>query len=485
MTENIDSKFSFAFIKRHWLIFAIILIGSFLRLWQIDTHAILFSDAGKDLLVAEHSLQEHKLPLLGIASSVPRFKQGPIAIWIEMISIAIFGINTLAVSIIFALLAIIAIIGLYELVCVSVGRWQAITAALILAVSPLAVAHARVPYHTTPLPLTMVLYLASLLSLEKKKPRHFFLCGLAFSFLFQFELAVAPLLLLLPFTLWYQKIELEKKLVLWGCAGLAAGILPQLIYDVTHNFSQIGVFILWIGHKILEFVSLQGGGSITFASYGQSLLTHGTRILSTWPILSAPILLAAIVVGIVMAIRQWSQKKLSLLYALAYTASIVLLLSYFVHGSPSEAYFPPFLILVPLILSHLIFSLPKKFRLLSFGLLLILVILNSIQIFQYNFFVSNEKNFYYGPSVEEQRKVLRFISSKSNGHYTLKTFNGYEDEFVNYFDNYRWLAKEMNIAETDKNKKYFYIEHSENPVANKQYFHYKFDTVTVYWPIDF
>ena len=89
--------------KNSWMIL-IVMLASWLRITQIDTQAILFGDAGRDLLVARQAVENNSLPLLGIPSSIPRFHQGPLTIWMQMAIYDLFGTQTLAFSVIFAFL---------------------------------------------------------------------------------------------------------------------------------------------------------------------------------------------------------------------------------------------------------------------------------------------------------------------------------------------------------------------------------------------
>src|SRR5690606_23190653 len=98
--------------------------------------------------------------------------------------------------------------------------------------------------------------------------------------------------------------------VLQVASGLALGLLPQLVFDITHQFQQLGIFVLWIGHKILEFVSFQAGGTVGSGQYVSAFLKYGGRIFSTDHLLIRLIFLLLIGSGIGMAIHQFRQRKL-------------------------------------------------------------------------------------------------------------------------------------------------------------------------------
>lgn len=472
---------SLTFLRTNAIILIIICVATWLRVWDLNNKAILFSDAGRDLLVAQQSVQQHTVPLLGIPSSVPRFKQGPVSIWIEMIVYSLFGVNTLAQSLTFALISIAAVIGIYEFACIYISKKHALIAAALLATAPLAVASGRVPYHTTTLPLALLLYLFSLMLLWNKHRYGYFLAALSFSFLFQFELAMAPLLLLIPFVMWQNKDRLNRKNCAQLIVGMVLGLLPQIIFDLTHKFAQVGVFILWIGHKIFEFISFQGGGSVNFKNYFSSFAMFGGRIFSTdwWPI---SILVAVLIVfGFYSAIIQFKHKKLPPAMMLVELSLVLLLAGYFVHGSPSEAYFPPFFVLLPLHCAFAALALQVRWQPYVVSMLALLCIINIVQIVRFNFFVDNTQTFSYGTSVQEMRRALIFMNSKSATGYTLHTFSHTEDKFPTTFDNYRWIAQEMKLSQPASDKKIFFIENYQSAPDTSPFMMRDFSGTKVYW----
>src|SRR5258708_35161017 len=99
-------------------IILIVILATLLRTWNLSSQMIFFGDAARDLTVAAQSVQTHQLPLLGIPSSVPRFHQGPLTIWMEMIVYLLFGHHLLAFGFCFAIVSVLAVIFLFELLTV-------------------------------------------------------------------------------------------------------------------------------------------------------------------------------------------------------------------------------------------------------------------------------------------------------------------------------------------------------------------------------
>lgn len=476
-------------LKTHKYIIGIVIAATILRTWMLQTKAIFFGDAARDLLVARTSLLTRTLPLLGIPSSVPRFHQGPVTIWIEMITLFISRNNTLAVSCVFAFISIAAVIGVYELLALSMKPRVGIFAAFFLAFSPLAIAHARVPYHITPIPFVLTLYFISLFFLWKKKTNDLFFAVFAFCFMFQFELALAPLILLLPYVLWRTK-ELKKSHIRWiarqSIPAFLIGLLPELIFDVTHHFAQLGGFAVWLVYRIVAFFGYKHDHTFSFHQLFETLSQlkiFFERIVSVDTLWLATLCLGITLFGFRIFFIQ--RKKIALPHILELTllATGLLLIGDIIHSSPSEAYFPPFFILFAILFG---FSCEQIWmhsgigkKLLPFFFLLYALI-NSVNIAQSNFFASTASAFSYGPSIGEQREVVQKIAQLSHKRFQFATLNE-SGKFPTYFDNLRWLALEKDLSEDPTHGTAFYIENKNSPLqTNPSIIRYSFPTLDVY-----
>ncbi|MFZ5376902.1 MAG: glycosyltransferase family 39 protein [Patescibacteria group bacterium] len=446
-------------IKSHWMIIIIIIIGSYLRFYKLNELAILFGDSGRDILAATSAVEEGSIPLLGIPSSVPRFRQGPLSIWLVMLLNIVFGDNFLIYSLVFAFIGTLAVIALYEYMLNFHGKKAAVLASLMLAFSPLAVAHSRMIYHITPTPLLVVLFLWSLQKAWKGSRKSFFLAGLMASLVFQTELSLFPLVLI-PLIIMFIKKIIKKQIVVSFISGVAVGLTPQIIHDLTHRFAHLGGFSLWLGYRVIaafaptEHQFNQGKIVETLVSYGR----YFCRIWSTDNIFISILMFLIFICSVF-----WLWKKRSILRAktrIELLAFIILTIGYVIHGTPSEAYFPAYFIFLPIIISIGIVLMRLRYQAILITSLVIVSFVNFAEINQFNFFVSNNNSFSYGPSVGEQKEIIEFISSTSNGPFKLKTNDDY-GVFPSYFDGYRYLMKQKNLFENE-NGKVFYVEKRGN-----------------------
>jgi len=461
----------------------IFLLASVLRLWDICGRAIFFDDAAFDMFSGMEALRDGRIPLLGIASSLPRFHQGPVTVWLNMILGGVFGFNLLAFSLFFVGLSLLALLLVYFFCLRFLNKKVALVAIFLIALSPLAIAQARMPYHTNPIPLATILYLISLVRLWQKKRASLFWAVLSWAFLFQFELAVFPILILIPYVLFRTRNlrNLKRKLVL-VVGGLSLGLAPQIIFDLKNNFSQLGLFVVWVGYRLGgSFIGEHQMNGGKLSSVVAAFAKYGGRIWSVDLVLIQVIFLSLVGVAFYKLLLQWRQKTIEPGLEVVGVLTMVLSLGYVVHGGPSEAYFPPFIILLPILVSFALNSIFRNYRFVLIGLLLIWGASNIWGIFQSNFFVSNNQKFSYHYGVAEQREIVDFIDEQSGGDFVFKT-TGENKRFESTFDNLRWLAKEKNIEENKDSENVFYVEQKDSILQDDAEFEVKrFVSADIYY----
>lgn len=453
------------FLQGHSILVGIIVIAATLRTYSLYSHGILFPDAAHDLLTAHQNLENHTFPLLGIPSSRPWLHQGPITIWIEMAVMAIFGTSTFAQSCIFALIGVGAAIALYELVTIHIHKHAAYVAVAIFAAMPLAVAHARVPYHTTPIPLVTVAFLWSLVALWQK----FTLKRLAVAvgagvLLIQFELSNLPLLFLLPFVFWKKRQKPNIKQLGIALVVLAIGFLPQLLAAMTTNTSFLKTVEQKATSQTIASVAERSNIFGKVAGTVSNFWLYGGRMFSV-DVTVIKILALVIVLAVFVKILQIHLKsKLPVVVELTSVASVVITVAYFFVGSPSEAYFPPYFIFVPLLMGYIFTLLPKKFKRITVAGILIWMLINCVTIFNANFFVMNKTSFQYD-SVGEHRLIVKYLSLRSNGaDYMIDSLSMPARVHPNFLDHIRWLAVEEGKNLPGTIGKRYLIEGTDQPI---------------------
>lgn len=437
------------------LVFLIIALA--IRVYQLPTHLIFFGDIGRDFLAAREMLGTGEIPLLGIPSSVPRFHQGPVSIWLIGLGLWFSDLDPVAVGILFVALQLLAMaIGYF--IAATRSRWAGILFLMLFTFSPLAIAHARMPYHITPLPLALAIYLWALYRWWQGEKWGAFWSAVSFGFLFQFELAMAPLLLLIPWVAWQKKQLTQFKQF---SLGLVLGFAPQLLYDLTHRFEHLGGFVIWIGYRLAAFFGYKGEHTVSIerlSNTAQSSLTYLQRIFAFDQPWVASVML--LILGLSLVAIWLARKKLLPTEQLTVLATVILTIAYLIHGSPSEAYFPPFLILLPALLA---FGLSRvvKGKLQQLGVMAALLVLGLFNVFQINkqnwFVEPTASQFQYGQSLLEMEQVVNQIEEiQPEGEIALRSTD-LDSHFASYLDGYRFLLVKDGRGTTASTRPFFII----------------------------
>lgn len=346
-------------IKQNLVLILIIVLATWLRFYRLPELMTFISDQGKDYLTARDMVLTNQLALVGIASSVPWLYQGPFFIWLVALVFKLTGFNPVHPAILTATLGVLTVYLTYKFS-------RSYLAAFILAASPLAVIHSRLAYHISPIPLFSILYLFALQNFSVGWT--FFLAGI----LLQFELTTLPLTIL-------ALIRFKKFSFFW-----LIPFIPKIIYDLSHGFTQTLGFGAWAGYRLVNFHQYGNASSAIF-EYWQKFIS--------W---DQPIIAAAL--GILALIGIFKHRLL--FYFL-----LINLAGFFLHGAPSEAYFP---VLFPIWAIMIALIKPKIIK-----ALIILVCFYNI------YFLSSHNFMTYGPTLKEQIATVQLIKvdNKTEANY--------------------------------------------------------------------
>ncbi len=402
-------------IRTHWIFFLILALATVLRVHSISSQMIFVGDQGRDALVAKEMVELGHVPLLGIPSSIPRFKQGPLFIYFLAITYWLSHGSILAMGLLASAFGLAAIVALYLLVATYDSVRTATLAALLFSLLPMLILHSRMPYHIVPIPLFVCIFLWQIVRFARGEKWAAFGAGLAFALVFQFELAAFPLILLIPLVkmkqTWPSRSQLVRTLPIG--LGLAIGLLPQIVFDLTHQFAQLGGFAVWVGYKIVTALlpftknSLTDGGSGAkiqdLIKLFVSLFTQNGIAMDQWLWLSIIVLCAGICV--------WTWRKSNLLSRIVGASSCILAVGLVIHRVPSEAYIP---LLAPSVTMMIASGLRKINR--NVGVFLTLVLFTSLALsakhLEMNTFFllqTNESNWgdkRFGPSIGTQQHIV-------------------------------------------------------------------------------
>ncbi|MDP2637834.1 MAG: glycosyltransferase [Candidatus Levybacteria bacterium] len=433
--------------KAIFLLSAILAAGAFLRLYNLQDLMPFIGDQGWFYLSARDTINNGEIPLVGIASSHPWLHQGPLWTYMLAVTLFIFGFNPLNGAYLTVVLGLITILLTYTVGSELFSKRIGLLSSLLYATSPLAIIYSRTPYHTSPIPLFVLLFIFSLYKFIKGNSIFLPLSILFLSILYNFELATIILWGILLVVLgygflnkkqWMKKIYNLKNLV-FSILAFLAPMTPILVYDFNNNFSQTLKFTVWIGYRILKFFgypSIHGESQeVNVSSILEfSFEFYQRLIFAPSSIIALAILIFSLSVLFVSVYNLYRKKIINVGIMLLTSWIVISFLGYFINQTSSEAYLPIFF---PALIFLTAFSFDRvmkinKLRLLLILIVLILPVVNSYYIIASNYFV--------GLSFSKRFSIAKEIVRKADGKkYNIKGV-GPGSQFESFTMNYEYLT---------------------------------------------
>lgn len=207
-----------SFVKKHKiliLLFFIIILGAFLRLYDFNNLARFNTDQVRDAEVVEKILEGKEFPLLGPKAGGTYFKLGPVFYYFQAFSGFIFGNNPSGMVLFVGILAVLSIPLLFLFLRYYFSANTSLLLTLAYSFSFYVIKYSRFGWNPNIIPFFFILFLLSLLKIIESKDKkfskwHIFLIislGIGVQ-LHTLLLALMPMLLLLAYAYIFFK---EKK----------------------------------------------------------------------------------------------------------------------------------------------------------------------------------------------------------------------------------------------------------------------------------
>lgn len=417
--------------------------------FNLASQMVFIGDQGWFYLSARDLLLGKDFPLVGIPSSHPWLHQGAYWTYLLAIALKIGRFHPLAggyMGILFGLLGVAAV---YWVTKSFFTKRTAIITTLLYATSPLVVAHARMPYHTTPIPFFTTLFIYSLLQWIKGKVIFFPLTLSLLAILYNFEIAtvllVIPFLLIIVYggikkTKWFVTI-LNKKIIFTSVGAILLPMIPMLFYDIGHGFPQTIKFVAWVGYRILVLLGypplhpeILSPSKEFFYIFSLDKLTY--YLFPSSSFLAILFFLVIIIGSIVYNIKTFLKKKINTSFLIICLITLFSLLGYIINQTPSEAYLPivfsPFMVMAGFLANVILDK--KGFMHPTLIVISLIVITNAIFIWKVH---STENQ--AGITLRQRMEVVEKIIKKvGNRPYSLHAI-GEGSQFEAFLDNYRYL----------------------------------------------
>lgn len=453
--------------KERIFVFFALCLGLLFSLYKINVLMPFFSDIGWFYMSAKNMLQTGTIPLVGIPSSHPWLHQG--AYWTYLLAGGLFfSPNPLQGAYITIGNFILTILLMYIIGKKFFSARVGVIASIFYAASPLIIMNARMPYHTSIIPLGSLLLFYTTVRWVQGNKYYFPLSIILLAVLYNLEIATAiyggifSLIFLLG--IWkkntWAKDVLTKKIIVLSLMAYVIPMLPMLLYDVQHNFPQTIRFLMWIGYRVLVVFG--------YPELHPEILPHTSMSMSTFVIQTlqklyfAPSWLVAVGIAALslsfinyLLFRQWQKKKILQPHVVLFLYTILPFIAILTMGTVSEAYFPmifPFFILCTAVYIAYLFT--RKYGKVYVPLLIgIYLVGNGYALLKHDYY--QPEGLRYSDKIQAARQIVTEAEGKE---YNLIGV-GKNSEFPSYTMPYQYLTWVLgNAPVKQKVKRTFIIE---------------------------
>jgi len=448
-----NSKFKI----QNYLLMAILLLASFLRLYRIQDYMTFLGDEGRDVLVAYNILHGH-LTLLGPTSSVGGFFLGPIYYYFMAPFLLLFNYNPVGPAVMVALFGVATVWLIYKFCSDLFNSKIGIIASCLYAISPLVIAYSRSSWNPNILPFFSLLSLYALYKASSKNNgKLLFIVGLLLGVAMQLHylaIFLGVIIFTYKITAWiFNKkgkwtgafLNLIRQFFLIT-AGFIVGWSPFLAFEIRHNlldFKNIFNFVFHSGntganpnffYNIYDVFFRLFGRLVFYFPSKEQFSQYSLRILDLW---TAVVLLIAVLSTLLLLkslYKSFRSKEED--FGKYLLLSLWIFIGVFLFGfykKPIYDYYFAFMFPLPFILvGGLIFKIYEFKKIKNIGkllaaLVLFLVILLNLQGVPFRYPANRQLN--------QMETIARFVNDKTEG----KAFNfalitgGNSDHAYRYF----------------------------------------------------
>ena len=334
----------------------------------------------------------------------------------------------------------------------------------------MAVVNARMPYHTSLVPLFSVIFFY-LLFKSLANSKYIPLLFLSLGFLLQVELSNIVVLGILFILFYRYRVKITIKQLALGLLAFVIGTLPFILYEFQNGFTYLK-YPLWILNRIRLLFGLTSGNNSTLSSLPKAVGTIYQQVsgavLPELAFLAVFLFVISVVVLLIHLKKTPKEKPIFVLILWLF----VPLFAFLLHASPGTAYFS---LVYPAIAISIGFLFSKIINLSRLGVLVfgVLISFNAYSIFSNNFYVTTQKGsnpmppsmYNFGSSVQLAEETSKAIVKDAKGREFQLLAGGDLKIFKTSIDPYKYLIWYYGgrISENTKLKYVIFNEKNKIP----------------------
>jgi len=277
-----------------WILIAILLIGSFSRLYKISEYMTFLGDEGRDVIIVRRLLTEGHTPLIGPGTSIGNMYLGPLYYYFMAPGLLLANFSPVGPAVQIAILGVLTIFLVWYAGREWFGKNVGLIAAGLYAISPTVIIYSRYSWNPNIMPFFALLSVYSIWRVWKNNGFKWLLVlGVSFAFVLQSHylgLLLAPPLGVFWFlaikNVWKDKTQklFAIRYSLFALTIFAFLMSPLLIFDIRHDWINFNAMKKFFTERQTT-VSARPWSSIPklpalFVQINQSLLSGGSLLVS-------------------------------------------------------------------------------------------------------------------------------------------------------------------------------------------------------------
>lgn len=432
------------------LVFIILAASLFVRVYRISKLLGFYYDQGRDALVVWDLLYKGKFFLIGPTTGIEGIFRGPWYYWLITPFYFLGKGNPVYPSVFLSLTTVFSIYILYKLTKEIAGKTAGFISIIIASFSYTLVYSSRWLSNPTPMFLISMLFVGSLLLILRKNKWGFslatFLIGMAMQFGSAAEVFYIPAFII--FCIWQRKKLPKLKYILLGILMFGLVFLPQIIFDLRHNFI--------LSKNIINFVVLEKSFKLSFWEIAKVRIpfyydVFTSKIWAERKIFEILLMLFGAISAVINWKKLWNKDLFKIVILLLVSPIIGMFFFQGNYGNVYDYYFTGYYLVFVLFFSVVISSWSNKFLgKLFLGIFLISFLVSNLPKLRYYLISKND-----GPesiAFENQKQSIDWVYEDAEG----KEFNVdvYVPPVIPHAYNYLFLW----LGET----KYGYLPKEEN-----------------------
>lgn len=442
------------FGKYSFIELLILFLAAFLLFFKLNILMPFIGDQGWFYLSARDMLLTGHIPLVGITSSHTWLHQGPL--WTYLLAIALYmgHFNPISGAYFTATTGLFTVWLVYKLGSEIFSSKIGLFSSLFYATSPLIILNARMPYHTSLIPLFTLVWFYLLYKWINGFKYGFPLLLFILTVLYNLELSMVMLLPILFIIIVYGFIKKKKwaqqlcqfKIFLFSLLGIIIPMIPMIFYDIHHGYPQTLKFGIWILYKIANAVGVPLAhpdipgetlySMFNFASSRIAELLFFPNTAIAWIIL-----LISTLNLIIYNFISFRKKRFFNSYLLLLLFFLIPFLFYLAERTNSDAYWPIFFIVIAFMFGILFdrLLLVKKLFYVTITILVLIVGINLLTFF-HSEYMTGKNIITFSDRLSAAKQIVRNSQGKEYNLIGTGPSSKYESFTMGYLYLTWWLG---------------------------------------------